>query len=321
VLLRPSGGNGLGQAEERRAHAFSAGECRPTLGHRGGNRSALPEEPAVTESSALPVVFVHGLWLHASSWQPWLDLFVERGYRPLAPGWPGEAATPEETRAHADELAGRGITEITDSYAAVIDGLEERPVVIGHSFGGLIADQLLARGLARGAVVLSPAQFRGIYRLPMAQLRSTWPVLSHPRLRDKTWGHSRDSFAKAFANGVPREEAEELYERYAIESSARPLFQAGTANLVPRSPVAVDIRAQRGPLLIIAAGQDRTVPEATAKAAYRKLRRGPGVTEFTTFPDRGHSLGVDSGWREVADTALDFLDRHGLSGRRPAPAV
>lgn len=275
----------------------------------------------MTESSARPVVFVHGLWLHASSWQPWMDLFAERGYRPVAPGWPGEAATAEETRAHADELAGRGITEITDSYAAVIEGLDERPVVVGHSFGGLIAEQLLERGLACGAVVLSPAQFRGIYRLPMAQVRSLWPVLSRPGLRNKTWGHSPGSFAKAFANAVPREESDTLYERYAIASPARPLFQAGMANLLPRSPAAVDTRAERGPLLIIAGGLDRTVPEATARAAYKKQRRGPGVTEFETFPDRGHSLGVDSGWREVAETALDFLDRHGLSGRRPAPAA
>lgn len=275
----------------------------------------------MTEPSALPVVFVHGLWLHASSWQPWMDLFAERGYRPLAPGWPGEAATAEETRAHADQLAGRGITEITDSYAGAIEGLDVRPVVIGHSFGGLIAEQLLGRGLARGAVVLSPAQFQGIYRLPMAQIRSAWPVLSHPGLRGKTWGHSRDSFAKSFANAVPREESDTIYDRFAIESPAKPLFQAGTANMVRHSPVAVDTRAERGPLLIVAGGLDKTVPEATSRAAYKKQSRGPGVTEFRTFPDRGHSLGVDSGWREVAEAALDFLERHGLSGRRPAPAV
>lgn len=275
----------------------------------------------MAESSALPVVFVHGLWLHASSWQQWMDLFAERGYRPVAPGWPGEAATAEETRAHADELAGRGITEITDSYAGVIEGLDERPVVVGHSFGGLVAEQLLERGLARGAVVLSPAQFRGIYRLPLAQLKSAWPVLSRPGLRKKTWGHSRDSFARAFANGVPRDEADALYDRYAIASPAKPLFQAGTANLVRHSPAGVDTRTDRGPLLIVAGGLDRTVPEATSRAAYKKQSRGPGVTEFKAFPDRGHSLGVDSGWREVAETALEFLERHGLSGRRPAPAV
>jgi non-heme chloroperoxidase len=277
-------------------------------------------EDPVTAPDPVPVVFVHGLWLHATSWTPWVELFTAHGFAPIAPGWPGDAPTAEETRANPDAVAGYGIGAVTDHYSKIISGLSSPPVVIGHSFGGLIAQRLHGMGFTRACVVLSPAQFKGILVLPLAQLQSAWPVLSHPGLRSRTWSHSPDSFAKAFANAVPRAESDQLLATYGIPSPARPLFQAGLANLTPHSEASVDTERERGPLLLIAGGRDRTVPEATVRAAYQIQRRNPGVTELQTFPDRGHSMGADSGWAEIAGTALDFLSRNGVgtpSGTTP----
>jgi non-heme chloroperoxidase len=280
-------------------------------------------EDPVTAPTPVPVVFVHGLWLHATSWTPWLELFAARGYDPIAPGWPGDAATAEATRADPEAVAGFGVGDVTDHYSEIISGLSSPPVVIGHSFGGLIAQRLHGMGFTRACVVISPAQFRGILGLPLAQLQSAWPVLSHPGLRRKTWSHTPDSFARAFANAVPRAESDQLLATHGIPSPARPLFQAGLANLTPHSEASVDTKRERGPLLLIAGGEDRTVPEATVRAAYKIQQRNRGVTELVTFPDRGHSMGADSGWSEIAGTALDFLTRHGVgttSGAAPGLA-
>ena len=267
----------------------------------------------MTGSEPVPVVFVHGLWLHSSSWQPWQDLFRERGFEPHAPGWPGDAPTAAETRANPAAVADHGIAAVTDAYAAFIADLPAPPVVIGHSFGGLVAQKLHASGVSRACVVLSPAQMKGVLGLPPVQLRNALPVLSRPWLLHGTWMHSQDSFASAFASAVPREESDRLFDAFVIPSPAKPLFQAGLANFVPGSEAAVDTRAERGPLLMIAAGEDRTVPQSTVKAAYEiQRKRNAGVTEFLAFPGRGHSYGADSGWREIADAALDFLTRNGI---------
>lgn len=258
----------------------------------------------------IPVVFVNGLWLHHTSWNPWLELFAARGYAPVAPSWPGEGATVVQTRTHPQGMANRGIAEITDHVADVIAGLPATPVVIGHSFGGLIAQRLLAGGFARACVVMSPAQFRGILALPLPQLESSWPILHRPDLRKKNWAHTPESFHRFFANAVPENESEELFEKYAIPGPTRPVFQVALSNLTVHSDATVDTGRERGPLLLIAATADRIVPESTVRAAYRIQERNPGVTEFTTLQGRGHSHPIDHGWRDVADLALDFLTRN-----------
>lgn len=262
---------------------------------------------------ATPVVFVHGLWMHATSWEPWLALFTEQGYAPVAPPWPGDADTVAATREHPEALNNRGIGEITDSYAKLIKELPTLPVLIGHSFGGLIVQRLLGQGLGRACVAISPAQFKGILGLPLAQLQSALPVLGHPSLRKKTWSHSKESYHASFANAVPREESDEIFEKYTIPGPGLPLFQAGLANFVPHSEAAVDLRHERGPLLLIGGGKDRTVPASTVRAAYKlQSKKNSGITEFQVFPDRGHSYPADHGWRELADAALAFLDKHGI---------
>ncbi len=260
----------------------------------------------------IPVVFVHGLWMHSTSWDNWIEEFTGHGYAPVAPPWPGDADTAAQTREHPEALNNRGLAEITAGYAEVIASLAAKPVVIGHSFGGLIAEKLHSTGVSRACVAISPAQFKGILGLPLAQLQSAFPILSKPALRTKTWSHTADSFAKNFASAVPREESDEIFEKYAIPGPGRPLFQAGLANFTPKSEAAVDTTHERGPLLMIGAGLDRTVPAATVRAAYKiQTKKNTGVTELKIFPDRGHSLPVDHGWREIAETALSFLDRTG----------
>jgi pimeloyl-ACP methyl ester carboxylesterase len=261
----------------------------------------------------VPVVLIHGLWMHASSWDPWVQLLTERGYAPVAPGWPGDADTVEATRAAPDRLNGVGIADVTDHYATLIRALPSTPIVIGHSFGGLIAQRLLAAQLARACVALAPAQFKGILGLPLAQLESALPVLSRPWLKGRTWSHSHDSYAKNFANGVSREESDRLFEQFTIPAPCRPLFQAALANLSPHSQATVDTKAERGPLLLLAGSADRTVPAATVRAEFDIWRKhNTGVTEFEVLDKRGHSFPADSGWREAADRALEFLDRNGL---------
>ena len=268
-----------------------------------------------------PVVFLHGLWLHASSWHPWLDLAAAHGYAPLAPGWPGEAATVEETRRHPEEVAGFGIDDVTAHYADTIRSLDGPPVLIGHSFGGLIAQKLLGAGLARAAIAIDPAQIKGVRALPAAQLRAGLPVLGNPANRRRAVSLTPAQFAYGFGNALSREESDDLHARFTVPSPGRPLFEAAFANVTRTSPAAVATRnAARGPLLLISGQAVRTVPDVVTRSAYKLYGDSPAVTELKQFPDRGHSLVIDHGWPVVADYALHWLARQGIRGRDTSPA-
>jgi pimeloyl-ACP methyl ester carboxylesterase len=256
-----------------------------------------------------PVVFVHGLWLHASSWGSWAELFRESGYEPLAPGWPGIPDTVEEARSNPGRAAGKGIDEVVGHYAQVIAGLDARPVVVGHSFGGLIAQRLLGQDLAAAAVAIDPAPIKGVIFLPPSALRVASVALRRPANRNEAVSLTAEQFRYGFGNALPGQESGELYERWAIPSPGRPLFEAAMANLVPRSPAKVNTgNKARGPLLITAGGRDHTVPAAISHATRRLYHKSPAVTDLREFPDRGHSLTIDHGWREVAQTTLDWLN-------------
>lgn len=260
-----------------------------------------------------PVVFIHGLWIHALSWQPWQDLFGERGHETLAPGWPGEADSAEATRADPDATAGFGVDDITEAYAKTLATLGTLPIVVGHSFGGLIAQKLLSRGQAAAAVAISPAPIKGIRVLPPSLLRSSLPVLSRPTNKRKAVALTEKQFAYAFGNALPRSESDELYRRWAIPSPGRPLFEASSANFTRNAPTAIDTgRGDRGPLLLVAAGKDHTVPAVVVRAAHRLYAGSGSVTEIVTYADRGHSAPFDHGWRELADDTLAWLARQGL---------
>ncbi|QXE38452.1 alpha/beta hydrolase [Streptomyces sp. GMY02] len=264
-------------------------------------------------STSTPVVFVHGLWIHSDSWRNWLDLFRRVGYDPIAPGWPGDSDTVAETRRNATAVGNRGIDEITAGYLRVIDGLDTKPIVIGHSFGGLIAQKLLAGGNASAAVAIDPGQIRGVKPVPLAQIRSGLPVLSRPGNKKKAISLTRKQFRYSFGNAIPQSESDELFDRWAIPGPGKPLFEASTANFSKNSPAAVDTRNDdRGPLLIIGGGKDHTVPEVVAKAAYKLYAGSSATTDYQAFPDRGHSLAFDHGWRQIADFTLTWLMHQSL---------
>jgi non-heme chloroperoxidase len=270
----------------------------------------------------VPVVFIHGLWLHSTSWAPWAELFRAARYEPVLPEWPGVPATVAAAREHPESQAGVGIDQVIDHHEAVVRDLDQPPVLIGHSFGGLVVLSLLDRGLGRAGVAIDPAQIRGVVRTPPAQLASTFPVLRNPANRKRAVSLTAGQFRHAFGNAVSEEESARLHEQWTIPGPGRPLFQAALANATPRSRAATAVdtaKGDRAPLLIISGGADRTIPDTVTRAAYKMYGKSAAVTEFRQFPDRGHSLTVDSGWREVAQAVLDWLARQGMDGR-PAQA-
>jgi non-heme chloroperoxidase len=255
------------------------------------------------------VVFVHGLWLHGTSWEPWTALFREAGYEPLAPGWPGDADTVEQTRRQPDQVAGKGLDEVVEHYAQIIRGLDGRPVVIGHSFGGLIVQRLLGQDLASAAVAIDAAPIKGVLTLPLSALRVASIALRKPANRNLAVSLTREEFRYGFGNALPAQESDDLYERWAIPSPGKPLFEDAFANFTPHSPAQVDTRNKtRGPLLLIAGGKDHTVPHVVTTSTRRLYHKSPAVTDFREFPDRGHSLTIDHGWNEVAQASLDWLN-------------
>ena len=259
------------------------------------------------------VMFIHGLWLHSTSWAAWQEFFEAAGYETLAPEWPGTPDTVAAARESADTIADHGIDDVTMHYTAIIEQLDEPPILIGHSFGGMIAEKLLGLDRAAGAVAVDAAQIKGVLPLPLAALHSTLPVFRNPANVHRAVSLTPEQFRFSFGNAVSQQESDELYERWTIPAPGRPLFEAASANFSLHSPAAVDTaNDERGPLLLIAGGNDHTVPEVITKATAKQYRHSTAVTDVIEFPDRGHSLTIDGGWREVATTALEWLKKQGL---------
>jgi len=254
------------------------------------------------------VVFIHGLWLHASSWQRWQEYFERAGYHTLAPGWPNEPATVLEARQHPEFVAGLTLNQVAAHYAGIIAELSSPPVVIGHSFGGLVALKLLDHGLTAATIAIDPAPVKGVWRLPLKQLRAAWPVLSRPRTRHRAVSLNRQQFRFDFGNRLTEAESRALYERWTIPSPGRPVWQAALANLNPLAESKVDTRRQRAPLLLMAGEYDNTVPASTTRSVHREYERSTASqTDFMEWPGRGHALIIDESWQELADYALEWL--------------
>jgi pimeloyl-ACP methyl ester carboxylesterase len=255
-------------------------------------------------------VFVHGLWLLPSSWDRWAERFEQAGFVALTPGWPDDPDTVEEANAHPNVFAHKSVGQVADHFDEIIRGLSRRPAIVGHSFGGLLAQILAGRGLSAATVAIDPAPFRGVLPLPFSALKSAWPVLGNPANRNRAIPLTFDQFRYGFANAVSEHEAQGLYDTFAVPASGKPLFQAAAANLNPWTEAKVDTEnPERGPLLILSGEKDHTVPWAIANASFEQQRYNPGVTEIVEMPGRGHSLTIDGGWREVAETALGFVRR------------
>jgi non-heme chloroperoxidase len=262
-------------------------------------------------SDSVPVLFLHGLWLLSNSWEPWRDLFEDNGFTTLAPGWPDDPATVVEAREHPEVFAKKMVQQVTDHYLEVIAALDQAPIVIGHSFGGLIAQKIAGEGVAAATVSIDNAPFRGVLPLPASSLKSAAPVLANPANVRRgvllTW----EEFQYGWVNAVSEEEGRHLYETFHVPAAGAPLFQAAFANFNPfGGETVVDSKnPERGPMLIIGGEHDHTVPPAITNASYRIQSKNPGTTEEVTIPSRGHSLTIDSGWRVVADVALSFVRR------------
>jgi pimeloyl-ACP methyl ester carboxylesterase len=261
-------------------------------------------------SGNTPLVFIHGLWLLPSSWDNWAGLFAEAGYAPVTPVWPDDPETVEEARANPDVLAKKTLKQVADHTTEVIGQLTKQPAVMGHSTGGLLTFMIADRGLSAASVAIDPGPFRGVLPLPISALRSVWPVLGNPFNRGRAVSLTLDQFKYGWANALSEEEAKQLYETYHVAAPGVALMQMANANVNPFTEAKVDPKnPDRGPLLIIDGEKDHTVPWAIANAAYKRQRRNEGVTEIEKVPNRGHSLTIDSGWREVAERALAFVKR------------
>jgi pimeloyl-ACP methyl ester carboxylesterase len=269
------------------------------------------EVEAANRSGTTPVVFIHGLWLLPSSWDNWAEFFKKAGYAPLTPDWPDDPETVEQARANPDVLAKKNLKQIADHTADVIGGLTKQPVVMGHSTGGLLAQMIAGRGLSAATVAIDPGPFRGVLPLPVSTLKVSAPILTNPLNRGRAITLSFDQFRYGWTNAIESDdEAKRLYDKYHVAGAGLALMQMANANLNPWTEAKVDTKnPDRGPLLIIDGEKDHTVPWAIANASYKKQKRNPGVTEIKAIPNRGHSLTIDSGWQEVAKTALDFVKR------------
>lgn len=263
------------------------------------------------DSRLQPIVFVHGLWLLSSSWDRWRAFFEEQGYITLAPGWPDDPETVEEAKQDPEVFAHKRIKQVTDHYIDAISQLNKRPAIVGHSFGGLIAQKLAGEGMAAITVAIDPAPFRGVLPLPLSALKSSSAVLGNPLNYTRAVPLTYEQFRYAFANAVDEDEAHSLYEKYSVPGSGVPIFQAASANLNPWTEAQVDTNnPKRGPLLIISGEYDHTVPWAIAHASYKQQEQNPSVTKIHEIPDRGHSLTIDHGWREVAEVTMAFIAEH-----------
>jgi pimeloyl-ACP methyl ester carboxylesterase len=279
----------------------------PTL-----NQRERTEVERANASGHQPVVFVHGLWLLASSWDRWRRVFEDAGYATIAPGWPDDPETVEAARQDPDAFAHKMVQQVTDHYHDAIQQLEIAPAVVGHSFGGLIAQKLAGEGASVATVAIDPAPFRGVLPLPVSSLKSAAPVLANPANVGRAVALTFEQFTYGWANALPEDEARQLYDEFHVAAAGVPLFQAAAANLNPFTEAKVDTKnPDRGPLLIISGEKDNTVPWAIANASFKRQQHNPGLTEIVELPDRGHSLVIDHGWVEVARTALAFVKDHG----------
>jgi len=267
-------------------------------------RTTADEIERANATGLTPVVFIHGLWLLPSSWDRWAAVFEEAGYTTVKPGWPDEA------KAHPEVFAHKSVGQVAEHYAEAIGQLQKKPAVIGHSFGGLLAQIVAGRGLSAATVAIDPGPFRGVLPLPLSSLKSASPVLGNPANLNRAVALTFEQFRYGWANALSEDEAKDLYETYHVPASGVPLFQAALANLNPWTEAKVDTKnPDRGPLLFISGQKDNTVPWAITNASYKQQKGNKAVTEIIEMPNRGHALVIDSGWREVAETALAFIQR------------
>lgn len=261
-------------------------------------------------TTAPTVVLIHGLWMTPLSWEHWIERYTARGHPVLAPGWPGVEGSVEDLRRDSSAIARVGVTEIVDHYDAIIRGLDEPPIVMGHSFGGAVTQILLDRGLGAAGVAIDSAPIKGILGIPPSSLRVAFAALGNPGNVRRTVMLTPKQFHYAFTNTLSEEESARVYERYAIPGPGRPLFQAAFANFNPKAATRVNVHNdRRAPLLLVAGGRDHVVPASTTRSNLKRYRNSKAITEIKEYPDRSHFTVGQPGWEEVADHSLDWATR------------
>jgi len=255
----------------------------------------------VSTNGQIPLVLIHGAWLSARSWENYVSYFSGRGFDVSAPEWPRKHGDVEELRESEDEAAGLGVQEIVEHYEGLIKGLDQKPVIIGHSFGGLFTELLLDRGLGRAGVALSPAPPKGILKLPLSSLKAAAPALAHPSKWHGVVTLTPEEFNFGFTNTYPAEEARKAYDRYAVPETGQIFYEAGFANFHLHPPTEVHFKlGERAPLLLVGATEDHTVPASLTKAQYKKYEKSPARTDYIEFEGRPHLHMTASDWEEVA---------------------
>jgi pimeloyl-ACP methyl ester carboxylesterase len=268
------------------------------------------------------IVLIHGLWVTPRSWDLFRNFYEERGYHVLTPAWPRMQGEVQEIRRDPSALAGLGLREIADHYERFIRALDEPPILMGHSMGGLTVQILLDRGLGAAGVSIDGAAPRGIFRLPLSTIKACRPVLSNPRNYGRNVTLTFDQFRYTFANVMTQEAARAAYNNNAIPGPGRPVFQVAFGNIIPRAANQVNHRNNsRAPLLLIAGAEDHLVPPIVNQINYKKYRRSTAITEYKEFPHRSHLIVAQDGWQEVADYALSWAQANAQDGGAPPAPV
>ncbi|MEA2579349.1 MAG: hypothetical protein QOE83_241 [Actinomycetota bacterium] len=256
------------------------------------------------------IVLIHGLWMTPRSWEKWIDRFSGRGHQVLAPSWPGMEAENEDLIRDPSPIARVGVPEILDHYERIIDKLDRRPIIMGHSFGGGFVQGLLDRGVGAAGVAVDPAPPKGVLKLPFSTVRSGWSLLRNPANKHKAVSITPKQFRYAFGNTLSEEESQKVYERYAVPGAGGVIWEGAIANLKGRSPFRIDWgKPDRVPLLILGGGSDHVVPPSLSRAIFNHYK-GPATVEYKEFPGRSHYTVGQDGWEEVADYALTWATDH-----------
>jgi non-heme chloroperoxidase len=260
------------------------------------------------------VVFIHGLWLHAESWQRWVDLFDGSGYDCVAAPWPGESSTVAACRADPAPMAGVSLAQLCHQVATVIGTLAKPPVLIGHGVGGLIARTLLGRTAVSAAIAIAPMPAGRAGIRSVVAVRGLSQGLGAIRDQRRATMPTAAQFHRRFANAVGQPESDELYRRFVIPAGGRPLLNSVLASSRPHRGDHNGEVTRRGPLLLISGSRDALISERWTGALQRHYRRtSPDqVSDHQVFPGRGHSMVIDARWRDVAYYCLDWLTRQNL---------
>lgn len=257
------------------------------------------------------IVLIHGLWMTALCWEHWIEFYMGRSYRVIAESWPGMGGDIEQLRRDPAPIANLGINEIVDRYQGIVEALDDPPIIIGHSFGGLVTEILLDRGLGSAGVAIAPAPVKGIVFLPLSTLRVTFPALSNPANSHRALPLTPEQFHYAFTNTLSDEASLAVYNRYAVPGPDHVLFQAALANFNPHAPTTVDFQnGTRAPLLLMAGGNDHVSPVAVVKANYRLFSNSGATTDYKEYPERTHYTLGEAGWEQVAGDALAWAEEN-----------